>query len=51
MEANSVPEDKRVVVLFTMIGANDYALLKGLVVPASPREKSFDELIKVLKTQ
>ena len=50
MEANSVMEDKRVVVLLTVIGANDYVLLQGLVADASPWEKSFDELIKALKT-
>ena len=37
-------------VLLTVIGANDYALLQGLVAPATPQENSFDELIKALKT-
>ena len=50
MEANSVAEDKRVTVVLTVIGANDYALLQGLVAPASPQKKNFDELIKALKT-
>ena len=48
IKANSVMQDKRVSVLLTVIGANDYALLQGLVAPESPWEKSFDELIKAL---
>ena len=48
-EVNNVEDAKRVPVLLTAIGAKNYLLLRDLVSPATPREKSLDELVKVLK--
>jgi hypothetical protein len=47
-EVNNVEDAKRVPVLLTANGAK-YSLLRDLVSPATPREKSLDELVKVLK--
>jgi len=50
MEANNVADDKKVAVLLTVIGPKNFALLKSLVAPANPRDKTFEELIVQLKT-
>ena len=50
MEANAVEDDKKVVVLLTVIGSKNYALLQGLLAPAKPRDKTFDELKTVLQS-
>ena len=49
LEANSVADERKVTVLLTVIGAKNYALLKGLLTPMNPREKSYDDLTQVLK--
>ena len=44
-----VSDDKQVAVLLTMIGSTTYALLSNLVSPGKPKDKSLEELAKVLR--
>lgn len=48
LEANDVPEGKKVAVFLSMIGAKSYALLKSLVSPEQPSKKKYSELVSVL---
>ena len=48
-EANSVEDDRKVPVLLTVVGAKTYETLQSLLAPTRPREKSFIDLIEVLK--
>lgn len=48
-DVNDVPEAKRVSVLLTVIGPTVYTLLRSLVAPSLPREKTFVQLKTVLK--
>ena len=49
-DANDIVDaGKKRAVLLSVIGSSTYALLRNLVSPAKPREKSFDELVSVLK--
>lgn len=47
-EANAVEAPRKVAVL-TVIGAKAYDTLRSLLAPTFPRDKSFDELIQILK--
>ena len=40
MDANSIPEEKRVLTLLTSIGRSCYEILRNLLAPTSPRDKS-----------
>ena len=48
-DANGVPDEKRVATLLTVIGPNNYGIVRSLVAPALPKDKSFAELEAVLK--
>ena len=48
-EANSVEDDRKVPVLLTVVGAKTYETLRSLLAPTRAREKSFIDLIEVLK--
>ena len=50
-EASGISDEKRVAVLLTVIGSTTYALLSNLVAPSKPKEKSFTELLEVLRRQ
>ena len=47
--ANSVQQDKRVPVFLTMIGAENYAVLRNLLAPRKPSEQSLDVLMETMK--
>ena len=47
--ANEIAERRRVAVFLSVIGAKMYSLLRDLVSPVSPKDKTFDELAEVLK--
>ncbi len=49
-DANDVDDGKKVPVLLSVIGAKTYALLRSLLAPTPPKDKSFDELKGFLKT-
>ena len=48
-DANAVKDDRKVAVLLTVIGAKIYETLRNLLAPQLPRDKSFTELLEVLK--
>ena len=49
VEANAIEDDKRVPTLLTVIGSVHCTLLRGLVSPQLPKEKTYDELVEILK--
>ena len=48
-EANAIAEDKKASVLLTVIGAKNYSIIRSLVAPTLPKDKTYDELVTVLK--
>ena len=48
-ESNDIANAKKVSVLLTVIGPKVYGLLRGLMAPALPKEKSLKDLEKALK--
>ena len=48
-EANRVEDDRKVAVLLTVVGAQTYDTLRSLLAPTSPRDKSYEELLEVLR--
>ena len=48
IEANGIDEGRRVPVLLSLIGGKTYDLLRNLLSPTDPKEKTFDELIETL---
>ena len=48
-EANDIADGKKVSVLLTVIGRNNFSLLRNLLAPDSPKDKSLDDLTEVLK--
>ena len=51
MMANGVKDNKKFAVLISIIGSKAYGLLRNLLEPERPSEKTYDKLIKVLKQQ
>ena len=47
--ANCIEEDKRGSILLTCVGAKTYELLKSLTAPAKPSEKSYKEIVNIVK--
>ncbi|XP_039629428.1 uncharacterized protein LOC120541637 [Polypterus senegalus] len=47
--ANDIGEDKLVPVLLTVIGRTTYGLLRSLLAPEKPRDKTFDQIKAVLQ--
>ena len=46
---NEIPDDKKVLIFLNVIGAPcSYWLVRSLVAPVSPKDKTFDELAAVL---
>ena len=48
-DANAVEASRKVSVLLTVIGAKAYDTLRSLLAPTLPRDKTFPELLAVLK--
>ena len=48
-DANGVPDEKKVATLLTVIGPNNYGIVRSLVAQALLKDKSFAELEAVLK--
>ncbi|XP_045183417.2 uncharacterized protein K02A2.6-like [Mercenaria mercenaria] len=48
-EANEVPDEELVPVFLSVIGSTAYGVLKNLVAPALPKDKSYADLVKLLK--
>ena len=47
--ANSIEDDKLVPTLLIVVGSEYYSLLRGLVSPDLPKDKTFDDLVSILK--
>ena len=47
--ANDINDEKKVPALLSLVGGKTYKLLKNLVAPQKPHEKTYDELIEELK--
>lgn len=47
--ANRVADDKKVAVLLTVIGGKTYSLLRTLTSPEKPADKTFNEIVAILK--
>ena len=47
--ANDIANEKKVAILLSVIGAKTYAVLRSLVAPDQPKDKSFAELKTLLK--
>ena len=47
--ANSIADAQKVPTLLTVVGASNYTLIRGLVSPDLPKDKTFDELVDLLK--
>jgi len=48
--ANSIADEKKVAVPLSVIEAKIYTLLRDLLAPTKPQDKSFDELVTTLTT-
>ena len=48
-EANGIKAEKQVPVFLTIIGRENYVLLRNLTAPEKPSQKSLSELMKILK--
>ena len=48
-EANDIAENKRVAVFLSAIGGSTYKLLRDLLAPTLPKEKTLDEIVETLK--
>ena len=49
-QANNIAKEKQVGIFLSLIGTKTYGLLRDLVAPAKPKEKSLAELTKTLRT-
>ncbi|XP_059201274.1 uncharacterized protein K02A2.6-like [Centropristis striata] len=47
--ANDIADDKKVATLLSVMGATTYGLLRNLVRPRKPKDKTFGEIVTVLK--
>ena len=47
--ANNIEDEKKVTVFLSVLGASTYTLLRDLVAPTKPSEKSFTQLKELLK--
>ena len=47
--ANDIPAEKEVPIFLSVVGGTTYQLLHNLLVPASPKDKSFKEIVDTLK--
>ena len=48
--ANGVEDDRKVATLLSLIGPRAYAVLAGLLAPATPKDKNYEQLIETLKS-
>ena len=47
---NDIASQKKVPVVLSAVGGTTYGVLRNLLAPTRPKDKSFDEIVKVLKT-
>ena len=49
VSADAIEDSKVVPTLLTVVGSKNYSLLRGLVSPALSKDKTYDELVELLK--
>ena len=49
IDANSIKDDKKVGVLLSVIGSKIYGILRNVLAPEKPNEKTYDQLTAALK--
>ena len=49
IDANGIAEDKQVAVFLSAIGSKTYSLLRNLLAPTAPRQKSFADIVATSK--
>ena len=49
VSSNTIETNKVVPTLLTVIGSTHYTLIRGLVSPELPKDKSYDDLVDLLK--
>ena len=49
LSANAFPDDRKVAALLTIIGSTAYEVLRSLLAPARPQDKTYDELVAALR--
>ena len=49
IQANGIEDARKVPVLLSVIGGKTYDLLRNLLSPTDPKDKTFDELVEALK--
>lgn len=47
--ANDISQEKQVVTLLSVMGSTTYGLLRNLVQPEKPKEKSYKDIVDTLK--
>ena len=47
--ANDIADEKRRAILLTVSGPSTYKVIRNLVAPAKPTDKSFEELVKIVR--
>ena len=47
--ANAIEDDKLVPTLLIVVGSEHYSLLRGLISPQLPKDKTFEQLVAILK--
>ena len=47
--ANTIADDKTVPIFFSLLGSKTYSLLRSLVAPTLPQDKSLGDLVTTLK--
>ena len=48
---NDIADEKRRAILLTVSGPSTYKVIRNLVAPAKPTDKSFEELVKIVRDQ
>jgi hypothetical protein len=49
LNANNIPEDRKVVTFLSAIGKTNYQIIQILVMPAKPCEKSLEDIMTVME--
>src|SRR5436190_12584671 len=48
VDCNSIEDNKKVSTLLTVVGVKTYTLLKDLITPARPSDKTYQEIVDVI---
>ena len=50
MEANGIEDNKKAAVMLSLIGSKTYGVLRNILSPAKPNQKSYKQLVEVLQS-